>query len=62
MHDIHNMFMYIANNTPNIISERNKERKKERKKKRRLAKIRHISYKHFYNLTNQFTLFTSRSI
>ena len=42
--------------------EKKKERKKERKKKRRLAKIRHISYKHFYNLTNQFTLFTSRSV
>ena len=35
-----------------------KERKKERKKKCRFAKIRNISYKHFYNLTNQFTLLT----
>lgn len=33
MHDIHNIFMYIANNTPNIINERNKEINKEKKKR-----------------------------
>lgn len=31
---------------------------KEIKKECRIAKIRNISYKHFYNLTNQFTLLT----
>lgn len=39
MHDKDNIFMYIANNTPNVISEsnklRNKLRKKEKKKKKR---------------------------
>ena len=46
-------FLYRRKKKKKLINK-NKEIKKEC----RIAKIRNISYKHFYNLTNQFTLLT----